>query len=147
LEKKNVEPNFIFENMGEIVPERLNNHDDEAKNNYNLNVGRALEALRIDSEILNSTLDYNLLVQYVLDLAVRWSTWPAAVLLIGEEQTPLTSVTFFDNQWQLSVRGMEFAHRALSGRVLLTSHGEMFTHAQHVIHTAMAIPMSWCRMI
>jgi signal transduction histidine kinase len=104
---------------------------------------RALEALRIDSEILNSTLDYNLLVQYVLDLAVRWSTWPAAVLLIGEEQTPLTSVTFFDDQWQLSVRGMEFAHRALSGRVLLTSHGEMFSHAQHVIHTAMAIPMSW----
>jgi signal transduction histidine kinase len=104
---------------------------------------RALEALRIDSEILNSTLDYNLLVQYVLDLAVRWSTWPAAVLLIGEAQTPLTSVTFFDNQWQLSVRGMEFAHRALSGGTLLTSHGEMFAHAQHVIHTAMAIPMSW----
>ncbi len=62
---------------------------------------QSLEALRIDSEILNSTLDYNLLVQYVLDLAVRWSTWPAAVLLIGEAQTPLTSVTFFDNHWQL----------------------------------------------
>jgi len=104
---------------------------------------RALEALRIDSEILNSTLDYTLLVQYVLDLAVRWSTWPAAALLIGEEQTPLTSVTFFDEQWQLSVRGMEFAHRALSARSLITSHGEMFTHAQQVIHTAMAIPMSW----
>ncbi len=25
----------------------------------------------------------------------------------------------------------------------MTSHGEMFTHAHHVIHTAMAIPMSW----
>lgn len=104
---------------------------------------RSLEALRIDSKILNSTLDYTLLVKHVIDLAVRWSTWPVATLLVGEKQTPLTSVTFFDDQWQLSVRGMEFAHRALASQTLLTSHGEMFTHAQHSMHTAMAVPLSW----
>ena len=68
LEKKNFEPNLIFENMGDIIPERLNNHDDEAKNNYNLNVGRALEALRRELPIIffASNLDFSIFANQIL---------------------------------------------------------------------------------
>lgn len=104
---------------------------------------RALEALRIDSEILNSTLDYTLLVQYILNLAVRWSEWQVAALLVGEEKTPLTSVTLVDESWHISVAGMELAHHARKTRTLASSHGEAFTHAKYTIRTAMAFPLQW----
>ncbi|MEY2845919.1 MAG: hypothetical protein RL076_1465 [Chloroflexota bacterium] len=104
---------------------------------------RALEALRIDSEILTSTLDYTLLVQYMLNLAIRWSEWSVAAWLVGDEKTPLTSVTVADAQWHVSVVGMELAHHVLNTRQLTSSHVEAFTHSKYAIHTAMAVPLAW----
>lgn len=104
---------------------------------------RALEALRMDSEILNSTLDYTLLVQYILNLALRWSEWDVAALLVGEEKTPLTTLTVSDEAWHVAVTGMELAHHALKTRLLISSHGEAFTHPSHAISTAMALPLAW----
>lgn len=104
---------------------------------------RALEALRIDSEILNSTLDYTLLVQYILNLALRWSEWDVAALLVGEEKTPLTAVTVSDESWHVTVTGMELAHHTLKTRTQVSSHADAFTHANHTIHTALAFPVLW----
>jgi signal transduction histidine kinase len=104
---------------------------------------RALEALRIDSEILTSTLDYALLVQYILNLAVRWSEWQVAALLVGDEKTPLTSVTVVDQQWHVAVAGMELAHRVLKSRQATTMQGDTFTHSRYAICTTMALPLAW----
>ncbi|MEY3988990.1 MAG: hypothetical protein RI985_71 [Chloroflexota bacterium] len=104
---------------------------------------RTLEALRIDSEVLSSTLDYAALVHYVLNLAVRWSDWDVAALLIGDEKHRLASVTLSSAQWQLNVAGMAMAHQVLNDRVLMSLQSSGFDDVdkQATITTMIGVPV------
>lgn len=104
---------------------------------------RTLEALRIDSEVLSSTLDYAELVHYVLNLAVRWSDWDVAALLIGDEKHRLASVTISSSQWQLNVAGMAMAHQVLNDRVLLSVQSSGFDDVDKLatIRTMIGVPV------
>lgn len=104
---------------------------------------RTLEALRIDSEVLSSTLDYAALVHYVLNLAMRWSDWDVAALLIGDEKHRLASVTLSSAQWQLNVAGMSMAHRVLNERTLITAQTQGFEDVDKisVITTMIGVPV------
>lgn len=104
---------------------------------------RTLEALRIDSEVLSSTLDHASIVHYVLNLALRWSNWDVAALLIGDEKTLLASVTVSSAQWQLSVPGMTMAHQVLDNRGLMIAEVAGFddVEQQQSITTMMGVPV------
>lgn len=104
---------------------------------------RTLEALRIDSEILSSTLDYAALVHYVLNLAVRWSDWDVAALLIGDETHRLASVTLSSSQWQLNITGMAMAHQVLNERMLVSLQSAGFDDVdrQATITTMIGVPV------
>lgn len=104
---------------------------------------RTLEALRIDSEVLSSTLDYAALVHYVLNLAVRWSDWDVAALLIGDEKHRLASVTLSSSQWQLNVAGMAMAHQVLNARSLVSLSNQGFDDIdkQATITTMIGVPV------
>ncbi len=102
---------------------------------------RALEALRMDSEVLNSMLDYRSLVPSILDLAVRWSGWPVAALLIGNDKTPLTAVTVSDSLWSLTVAAVDFSHRVLHDRSLQTGYFAAFEFNGRTTAVTVAIPL------
>ncbi|MFZ9857181.1 MAG: response regulator [Roseiflexaceae bacterium] len=104
---------------------------------------RTLESLRIDSEVLSSTLDYAALVHYVLNLAVRWSDWDVAALLIGDEKHRLASVTLSSSQWQLNVAGMKLAHQVLNNRMLVSVQSQGFDEVdkQATITSMMGVPV------
>jgi signal transduction histidine kinase len=104
---------------------------------------RTLEALRVDSEVLSSTLDYAALVHYVLNLAVRWSDWDIAALLIGDETHRLASVTLSSSQWQLNVAGMAMAHQVLNERNLISVQNQGFDaiDMQATITTMIGVPV------
>jgi signal transduction histidine kinase/CheY-like chemotaxis protein len=104
---------------------------------------RTLEALRIDSEVLSSTLDYAALVHYVLNLAVRWSDWDVAALLIGDEKHRLASVTLSSSQWQLNVAGMTLAHQVLNDRMLMSVQSQGFDEVdkQAIITSMIGVPV------
>ncbi|MFM2308729.1 MAG: hypothetical protein RLY87_850 [Chloroflexota bacterium] len=102
---------------------------------------RALEALRIDSEVLNTTLDYRTLVPAILDLAVRWSGWPVAALLVGNDKTPLTAVTVSDPAWSLTVAAVDYAHHVLHDRTLQSGTFVAFERDGRNTTSTIAIPL------
>ncbi len=102
---------------------------------------RALEALRRDSEVLTTTLEYRTLVPTILGLAVRWSGWPVAALLVGNTKTPLTAVTMSDQQWTVTVAGVDFAHRVLHERTLQTGAFVAFAYEHQKTTLTIGIPL------
>ena len=95
----------------------------------------------MDSEVLNSMLDYRSLVPSILDLAVRWSGWPVAALLIGNDKTPLTAVTVSDSLWSLTVAAVDFSHRVLHDRTLQTGYFAAFESNGRTTGVTVAIPL------
>lgn len=102
---------------------------------------RMLEDLRRDSAVLMTTLDYHTLVPTILSLAVRWSQWPVAALLVGKTKTPLTSVTLSDPAWTLSAAAVESAHAALHERAVRTGYFPAFERNGRSTEVCVAVPL------
>ncbi|MFM2031308.1 MAG: hypothetical protein RLZZ297_73 [Chloroflexota bacterium] len=102
---------------------------------------RMLEDLRRDSAVLNTTLDYHALVPAILTLAVRWSQWPVAALLLGKTKTPLTAVTLSDPSWTITAAAIDYAHTVLHERSAATGYFVAFERSPRTTTVAIAVPI------